>query len=713
MDITSSIDGGGPLSRTSLFASVLVALVVMALAIGLVATPVAAHAYLSETDPGNGEQIDSLPDEVTLYFSGDGVVNADITVVDPDDEVVSEESEIDSDDTQVVDVPIDEDATGDEGMYTVEWEVLADDGHTTSGSFFFAVGDEPLDRDAVLEAYEESEGDEDESIPPFEAGAKALLLVGVAGLIGIPAIATVAVGPAFARADASQRERIGGQLTALLAGAAGLAALGALALGLARSAAMGPLSIETITQFTETPLGQAWLVQVALAVGVAGFVAALARGRLPRRGALAGTFVGALAVAGTIAWTSHSATAIDRLNGAIVDFVHIVGAGLWVGGLAVLAFVVVPTVRNAHPDDRPVLLAATIRRFSILALVGVTFVVGTGFVLASWHVPTASGLTDTVYGLVLAAKLILVVAGLALGGLTRYVLLGRLESAPPTDAVDGSRPTSTDGGSDGSGRQLTITRIARAVRLEVTLLVVVLLLSGLLTSAPTAAVAGMDGDEPIEATIEYEYDDGVVEVTALPVVNESTNESFELRTDEPIVFEVAFLENDSPVDSERPVRLLASGGDGTEIEVELEETDDGTYATVQPLPDAGEWELRVTGAPGGSYVSEWIDATALPADEHAEHDDGAEEHDHADHDHGADGHDHGPDDHDHGADDHDHGADDHDHGADGHDHGPDGHDAADEASPFQTLLEFGAVATVVAGSLAVAVEGLQRRSRND
>ncbi|WP_440763998.1 copper resistance CopC/CopD family protein [Natronorubrum sp. DTA7] len=687
MDTTPSVDGGGPPPRTSVLASVLVALVVTALAVGLVATPVAAHAYLSDSDPGNGEQLDDVPEEVTLYFSGDGIVNADIVVEGPDGEPVSSEPEIDDEDNQIVRVPID-DAGGEDGMYTVDWEILADDGHTTAGSFFFAVGDEPLDRDAVLEAYEEGgEGEEDETVPPFETGAKALLLVGVVGLIGIPAVAAVAVGPVFTRADTPHRKRVDERIGRLLAGAAGLAVLGAIALGLARATALGSLSAETMAQFTETPLGQAWIVQVALAIGVAGIVGALARGRLPRRGALAGTLVGALAVAGTIAWTSHSATAIDRLSGTVVDFVHIVGAGLWVGGLAVLAFVVVPTVRNAHPEDRPVLLAGTIRRFSILALVGVTFVVGTGFVLASWHVPTASGLADTFYGLVLASKLVLAAAALALGGLTRYVLLGRLESAPPTETVDGSRPASTDGGRDRSGRQLTIARIDRAVRLEVTLLVVVLLLSGLLTSAPTAAVAGVDGDDPIEATIEYEYDDVLVEVTALPAANESTDESFELRTDEPIVFEVAFLEDGSPVESEQPVRLLASGGDDTEIEVELEKTDDGTYATVQPLPDAGEWELRVTGAPGGSYVSEWIDVTALPADEHAEdeHEPGADDRDHAAPDDGGD---------------HDYGADDH---AD--------HDSADEASPLQTVLEFGAVATVIAGTVAVAVEGIQFRNR--
>ncbi|ADD04530.1 CopCD domain protein [Natrialba magadii ATCC 43099] len=682
--------------RRSLLAAILACLVVAALAVGLVATPAAAHAYLSESDPANGEQVDDVPEEVTLFFSGDGVVNADITVEGPDGEVVSAEPEIDPDDTQVVRVPIEDadteggadadgddgDADGADGMYTVDWEVLADDGHTTSGSFFFAVGDEPLDRDAVLEGYEDDETDE--SVPPVEAGAKALLLVGVVGLIGIPAITTLAVGPVFARAE--RREAIDRRLTRLLVGAAALTLVGAFALGLARSTALGPLSVETITQFTETPLGQAWLVQSVLSLALVGLAVAMTRRRPPRRTSLVGTFIGALAVAGTIAWTSHSATAIDRFQGAVVDFVHLVGAGLWVGGLVVLAFVVVPHVRAADTDDRSALLARTIRRYSVLALVGVTLVVTTGLALASWHVPTADGLTDTFYGLTLLAKLVLIAAALALGGITRFVLLGRLESAHETGTTGDVRPASTDGGVDRDDDFTTGSRIAHAVRLEVALLIVVVLLSGVLTSAPTAAVAGVD-DEVTEATIEYEYDDVLVEVTALPVVD-ATNESFTLEVDEPIVFEVTFLDDEEPVESDQSVRLLASSEEGTEMEVGLEAHDDGTYATVQPLPDEGHWDLRVTGAPDGSYVSEWIDATAVAAGSHDEH-----EHDHDDE---HNGHDHDHDDHaDHA---HDEPAD---QAHDDHDSSPD--------TAFATLLQFGAVAIAVVGSVAVVIEATRFR----
>jgi copper transport protein len=686
MPSDSSLVGRGSRTRTSLLAAVLACLVVAGLAIALVATPVAAHAYLSETDPANGEQVDDVPDEITLTFSGDGVVNADITVEDPDGEVVSGEPEIDSDDTQLVDVPI-EDAADEEGMYTVEWEVLADDGHTTSGSFFFAVGDEPLDRDAVLESHEEDETDE--SISPIEAGSKGLLLVGIVGLVGIPAAAAVAAGPVFARGTGDRRGPLDRRIGRLLVGAAVVTLASALVLGLARSTNLGPLSVDTVSQFVETPLGQAWLAQLAVAALVTAVVVRHIRGGA-RRPALAATFAGALALAGTVAWTSHSATAIDRLQGTIVDFVHIVGAGLWIGGLAVLALAVGTTAREAAVGDRTALVADTIRRFSILALSGVTLVVATGFVLASWHVPEADGLTDTTYGLTLVAKLALIAIALGLGGATRFVLLDRLEPSDATDAAAPSRPTSADGGSASEDGRLRT--IVRSIRLELLVLVGVLLLSGLLTSAPTAAVA--EGDELVESTIEREYDDGLLEISAFPAAEEGDGDDyFVLETDEPIVFEVAFLDGDGePTASDQSVRLLASSEEGTETEVELEETDDGTYATVQPLADDGRWELRVTGAPDGSYVSEWVDAIAVSTDGH-------------DHDDGDDAPDHGDDTHDH-EDANDHGDDTHDH-EDAHDHGGDSDDSA-----FAVFLQFGAVAVAVVGTVAVAVETLRVRDRD-
>ncbi|RQH01725.1 copper resistance CopC/CopD family protein [Natrarchaeobius oligotrophus] len=648
--------------RTSL---VLVVVALSILALASVATPIAAHAYLSESDPANAEQVDELPDAVTLSFSGDGVQVADVTVTDPDGEVISGDAAVDPDDARVVSVPL-EDADDVEGMYAVDWEVLADDGHTTSGSFFFSVGDEPLDRDAVLESYEDDEGP-DEELSMLAVGSKGLVLVALVGLVGGPITAAVAVYPVVRRLDSPARPTrvVDRRLTRVLAGASVLLFASALGLGLARAASIGPLSIETLGLFLETPLGRTWLVQLAAAIALCGVLAAAVLGALSRRTWLAATAFGATVVAVTVGWTSHSATAVDRLQGGAVDVAHVGGAGLWVGGLVVLALVAVPALRATDREERTAAAAATVRRYSLLALSGVTLAGATGFVLAAWHVPSASALADTLYGRSLSAKTLLVLLALGLGGLTRFVLLRRLES--PTGSI---------------------VTFARTVRLEVVVLVVVLLLSGLLTSAPTAAVVGGD-DGPSTAAIEREGDDVAVTLLAIPAEVRSTAEGddrFLLQAEEPIVFEVAFsndpggsdaveataVRDGDLLDSDRTVRVLADAvnGDAT-IEFELEETDDGTYATVQSLPDDGPWALRVTASPDGQFVSEWFDATVVPS---------------GDYDHG-----------DHAVEDVDH-HDDHDH---------DDHQVGATDSPFVIGLQFGAIAVAVVGSVAVVLEAFR------
>ncbi|ELY96686.1 copper resistance protein CopC [Natrialba chahannaoensis JCM 10990] len=725
----------GTRSTAERLALIVAVLTVTSLVLASVATPVVAHASLSETDPGNGEQVDELPDEVTLTFAGDGVQVADVTVTGPDSEDVSGGAEIDPDDSQLVHVPLEGDANGADaadGMYTVDWEVLADDGHTTSGSFFFSVGDEPLDRDAVLEAYEDEDSPDDDA-SAVEAGAKGLLLVALIGLVGAPITAAVAVYPAVTRSRATPRARsvVDHRLLRLLGAAGALLVASVVVLGLTRASSLGSLSVETVVAFVETPLGQAWLVQLALAIILCVVLAAGLAGVLSRRSWLAGTVAGAVLVGGTVSWTSHSATAIDRLQGTAVDFAHIGGAGLWVGGLLVLALVVPPALRQIDADsagdagagtgagadrqadadtDLPsALAAATIRRYSLLALAGVTLAGATGLILAAWHVPSLSALSESVYGLSLSAKTLLVLLALGLGGLTRFVLLRQLESTVEstgglTDRFLGGseRPVREDGGQV-SGSPAS-TAFVRAVRFEVAVLVVVLLISGLLTSVPTAAVVGMDDDELETATIEREGPaDLEMELLVAPAAvqgddgdseaDEATAsaQTLTVQPDDPLVFDVAFVSHDedgstaesdeaTTVKSDGPVRLLADAVDAdTTIDIALERTEDGSYATVQTLPDEGAWEVRITGAPNGEFVSEWYDVTVEPA---VGEDGGG----HAGHDHGE-------------------------HGGDENEH--DGTTVDDTnttgADAFAIALQFGAVAIAIVGSVAVAIEATRLR----
>ncbi len=677
----------------------LLAVVVVALAVSALAAPAGAHAYLSGSDPANGERLEAAPESLALSFTGDGVVEAEVAVRGPDGDDVAGELAIEVDELTV---PI-EDA-GD-GMYVVEWEVLAEDGHTTTGTFFFSVGDDTLDHEAVLESHEA----DDDGVSAVEAGAKALLLVGLVGLVGAPVAARVAVYPALAGGPATAA--VDRRLVRSLLAAAAVCALGCVALGPSRAVAAGQPPADALVGFLGTAPGRLWLLQLVLAGAVVALLVAAAAGRLPRRGWLAGSFAGGLALATTVSWGSHSATAVDRLAGTAVDFAHLAGAGLWVGGLLVLAVVVPPALREAPGPDRAGLAAAVVRRYSLLALAGVTVAGASGLALAAWHVPTAADLAGTLYGLVLSAKTLSVLVALGLGGLLRFVLLARLD--PPANRQSGLRAVEADGGetrTDGGGRADgrrsgdgdddsatgPVSALVRTVRLEFAVLLLVVVLSGVLTSAPTAAVLD---DGPGETTIEREGEDVTLELTVVPA---DGSEPIAVGIDDPLVFEVAFVSDGERVASDRPVRLLADHGEsGDTVELELEGTDDGTYAAVQPLSAEGQWEVRVTGQPAGSYVSEWVDVHASSGSDDG-HDHGEDAHGHGDHQ--EDGHDHGGGAHDHGDGD----AHDHDHQEGGHDHAT---PADDGPGPFTSVLRFGAIAVAVVGSLAVLVEAVSLRDR--
>lgn len=569
---------------------VVLVVVLAVLVLAGVTAPVSAHAYLAESDPDNGEQLEGVPAEVELTFSGDGVQVADVTVTDPDGEDISGEARVDPDDSQRVTAPLE---PGGEGLYLVEWEVLADDGHTTSGTTFFTVGDEPADPEAIAAAYED---DDEGTIEPLEAAAGGLIAVGLAGLVGIPVTVRRVID------ETCGEGRGDGRLLPALAGLSVVTAVGVVALGLARSTAFGALSTAGLTAFLETSLGTLWVGQLALAVALVCFTAVGAWGPLSRRWVYLGTGLGAVGLAGTLSWTSHSGTTVGRLSGGAVDLAHVLGSGLWIGGLLALALALPIALEEA--DDARSVATASLRRFSTIALAGVTLLVASGLVLASWHAPASAGLTETVYGRLLLLKVSLGLSAIVLGGVMRFVTLPRL----------------------GAG-DTSIRNALRGVRVEVVVLVVVLVLSGLVTAAPPAAVAHDDG--PAEATWTF-GDEATVTADLLP----ATEDADWLVVDEgdPLLVQVGLERDGDPVESDQPVRLLATtvGGDVT-IDVELERTGTGEYATVQTLPEAGVWELRLSAAPGGEFVSDWHDL-------HVEHDHG---HDHGDHDHDED------DDHDH------------------------------------------------------------------
>ncbi|NRQ38661.1 hypothetical protein HII36_43585 [Nonomuraea sp. NN258] len=104
---------------------------------------------------------------------------------------------------------------------------------------------------------------------------------------------------------------------------------------------------------------------------------------------------------------------------AVVRFLHVLGAALWVGGQLTVSLVVLPLARRLLDDQRRgQVLSAVGRRFGLLtAAVFLPVQLATGVAIA-WHKGvTWASLAEPGYGRILAAKLALFCAVMVMAAL--------------------------------------------------------------------------------------------------------------------------------------------------------------------------------------------------------------------------------------------------------------------------------------------------------
>lgn len=171
---------------------------------------------------------------------------------------------------------------------------------------------------------------------------------------------------------------------------------------------------QLVFYMTQLDVGRAWLVTVIIAATVGTLLFAVRS-----LSGLALTFL--LAVAGLVpmALIGHSASSGDHEAAVNSLGLHLLGAGLWVGGLGVLALLggtVAGRVRSVsgRSASGPDLLEAVLRRYSALALACFILVVTSGIINASLRVPSWGALFGSSYGQLIIGK---VVFAVVLGGI--------------------------------------------------------------------------------------------------------------------------------------------------------------------------------------------------------------------------------------------------------------------------------------------------------
>ena len=420
-----------------------------------------AHASLVGTTPADGAVLDRSPEAVVLRFDESvSTVPGSVRVFD------SEVSRIDSggiekpsSDSVSVGLPADL----PDGTYVVAWRVLSADSHPIRGAFAFSVG-EPVGNTA----------DVVEAVLDQEAGSEsvdfALAIVRYVGLALILLCIGGAVVLAYVADPRELRSTWHWKALALAGVLLAIDSIAWIALTGVKAAGFGLGELLTWSlsrEVLETGFGRAWAFRALLGVALAALaVVALRRRSAPTSALL---FL-ASAIAITPALSGHAR--IEGTLGILSDAVHVLAAGIWAGGLAFLALLLVEA-----GGDRWSLAATAVPRFSLLAVASVIALVGTGLVSGFLEVRSLEALWTTTYGQLLLAKVALLVPLVALGAFNNRVSVPRLRAA-----AAGSRAKRA---------------FARTVGVELALLLVVVGVTTALVAEPPAKAAVAAASGPV------------------------------------------------------------------------------------------------------------------------------------------------------------------------------------------------------------------------
>ena len=474
------------------------------------AGPASAHADIVRADPApNGVYPAGTLSHVTLefdeelepLFSSIEVFNSHLERVD------AASNPVNSIDPHVFSVELESLAPD---SYTVVWRVVSVvDGHSSSGVYTFQIveaGSVELGNGEVALIAATAPSTSTASVSAWEVGLRWLRLS--AGLIafGTVVIARMVLSKLRVKSDreetsfwfavdqSSNRLLLGAVLLWLLTGIAWLGfqstVVGQMDLAAAMTAGI-PI------QLLSSRLGQVWALQLMLGFALLGLqwspgLLALEPAWPDRRlclryrcrkdrqeqvtarqrrapGGLAGAeILLAAAMLGSLAFSSHAAAgALWPSLSTMVDWLHLLANGAWIGGLVALVLAFLPALKLLPEESRRGMLTQTFRSFSPLAAVGLILSVATGAFAAALQFLTPADVVETSYGWTFLLKLALI-APILLFALGNALILRSEKSELRLP-----------------GHKWWRGRLSSMVRIEAVLGLLVLFVTAMLTAIPT------------------------------------------------------------------------------------------------------------------------------------------------------------------------------------------------------------------------------------
>ena len=389
-------------------------LVVLAVAAAALILPgsALAHVVLISSEPITQSRVDTPPTEIRLRFSQAVTITSNaVEVLAPDGTVLSGTARTE-DDGYVVVAPVSRLVDGK--GYTVRWRVIGEDGHSPAGVFTFGVG---VAAPPPTEAVGASGTTWRDDVARWALFGALALLIG-------PLVVRLLILRGAVPSVLETRFHLVSVVAAFLVIDVGIVAF-VLRASNALQLPIADLPYGDLQPFAEkTRFGVAFLT---MTVGFGVIAALLLVGWVFDRLELRWPALAiAVVLASGLSLSGHQATEPNASWLAeLADWLHLVAASVWVGGVAALAFFVWPLA--------PSLRRAAFLGFARLAVLLVAVMVLAGAYLALVRLPELNDLWETVYGRLLLMKVAIVGLALVWGAVHHFVVRPRLEAGEEPD----------------------------------------------------------------------------------------------------------------------------------------------------------------------------------------------------------------------------------------------------------------------------------------
>ncbi|XEC93483.1 copper resistance protein CopC [Paenibacillus tarimensis] len=357
-----------------------------------------AHAAAERFVPQPGERMDTAPEKAEITFNEaieTGI--GGLQVLDSQSKSVTDAAYVISQNRRTITLPLPRLA---EGVYTVAYRIISEDGHPVSGSYTFIVGDPPEAKDA-------STFDLHKQLGHTGHGAATELTTGefVLYVTRVLYYASLLFAAGLMLWFAMLRDKSEVQLAMFRKW--GLWAVRALLISVllyvfvhARAMMEGYPAAEWAKLFTSTQIGITWLLMVVMSLS--GFI--IIGGNRALRA------VWAVLLLGLESYSGHAAAYDPKWYAILLDLIHLAGSAIWAGGLAFLVILWFEERKDA---------GRFASQFSNAAWLSIAVLTVTGLLTTYLFLPGYDYLFYTSWGTLLIVKTVLVLLVIIVGALLR------------------------------------------------------------------------------------------------------------------------------------------------------------------------------------------------------------------------------------------------------------------------------------------------------